>query len=334
MEKRLLGKTGIEISPMGLGCWAIGGPFTRTYNNSPMGWGEIDDAESIRAIHTAIDLGITLFDTANNYGAGHSERILGRALVGKRDKVVIATKFGSIFDEDTKQHIDLDPDVDEIPAIDETFIRNALEGSLQRLQTDYLDLYQFHWGNYPAEDAGEIRDILETLVKEGKIRAYGWSTDLPDRARVFASGENCGAIQHDLNVFTDASELLELCEEFDVGSMNKKPLGGALLTGKFTEESTFPDNDLRRGWNFKEGRAAERLKQVEALRDIMTSGGRTMAQAALGWNWAQSDRTIPIPGFKTVAQVQENAGAMNFGPLNDRQVEQIKTILGSLVAAD
>lgn len=334
MENRQLGKTGITVSPMGLGCWAIGGPFTRTYNNNPMGWGDVNDEESIRAIHAAIDLGITLFDTANNYGAGHSERVLGRALVGKRDKVVIATKFGSIFDEAKKQHIDLDPDMDEILAIDETFIRNALEGSLRRLQMDTIDIYQFHWGSYPAEDANKIRDILETLVQEGKIRAYGWSTDLPDRARVFASGKHCGAIQHDLNVFTDATEILELCAEFDVGSLNKKPLGGALLTGKFSETSTFPDNDLRCGWNFREGRAAERLKQVEALREIMTSGGRTMAQAALGWNWAQSGRTIPIPGFKTVAQVQENAESMDFGPLDDNQIEEIKTILGNLVAAN
>lgn len=321
MFTRTLGKSSIEVSALGLGGWAIGGPFTRT-GGVPMGWGEVDDNESIRAIHTAIDLGITFFDTANNYGAGHSETVLGQALAGKRDRVIIATKFGSVFDEDAKLHRD---DVDV--TVDEAFVRDALAGSLRRLQTDYIDLYQFHWGNYPAEDSDSIREVLEQLVQEGKIRAYGWSTDLPDRALVFAPGAHCASIQHILNVVRDHPEMLALCDEYNLASINKYPLSSGTLTGKFTADTTFPENDLRHGTNFASGRGAERLRQLDALREIMTQGGRTMAQAALGWIWARSPRTIPIPGFKSVKQVEENVRAMEFGPLSAEQFRQINDIV-------
>jgi aryl-alcohol dehydrogenase-like predicted oxidoreductase len=193
MMTRVLGRSGIEVSALGMGCWAIGGPFSRTdgTNRTPMGWGQIDDNESIRAIHRAVEFGINLFDTANNYGAGHSERIVGKALAGKRDKVIIGTKFGSIFDEETKTHFD-NRTLEATPE----FVREACEGSLRRLNTDYIDLYQLHWGSCPPETAEKLLPILEDLVREGKIRWYGWSTDDPERARVFAQGEHCTAIQH------------------------------------------------------------------------------------------------------------------------------------------
>lgn len=309
-----------DVSAIGLGCWAVGGPFTRDDAGTPMGWGDVDDNESIRAIHCAIDMGVTLFDTANNYGAGHSERVLGNALKGKRDKVRIATKFGSVFDEEQKRHFDEDA------VIDAAFIRDALEYSLRRLQTDTIDLYQFHVSGYDPEKALEVRETLEDLVAEGKIRTYGWSTDKVDRARVFAEGEHCAALQHGLSVIQDAPDMLALCDEFDLASVNKKPLGSGFLTGKFKSETTFPANDLRHGVDLKEGRYAQLLQRIEGLRDVLTSGGRTMAQGALCWNLARSPRTIPIPGFKSVQQVKDNAGAMDFGPLTDEQMQQIREI--------
>ena len=180
---RTLGRSEIEVSAMGLGCWAIGGPFWR--GDTPVGWGEVDDDESIRAIHRALDLGVTFFDTADVYGAGHSERVLARALKGVRESVVIATKFGNVFDEATKQITGSDAS----PA----YIKRACEASLRRLETDYIDLYQFHLNGYEAGKGAKVRDTLEALVAEGKIRAYGWSTDFPDRARVFAEGDHCAA---------------------------------------------------------------------------------------------------------------------------------------------
>jgi aryl-alcohol dehydrogenase-like predicted oxidoreductase len=143
MEKRILGRSGIEVSPMGMGCWAIGGPWSIVQDGEPLpaGWGQVDDVESIRSIHRALDLGITFFDTAANYGCGHSERILGQAISDRRDQVVIATKFGHIIDEQTKvMHGD--------DALVVGNIRTDCEASLRRLNTDYIDLYQFHEGQF------------------------------------------------------------------------------------------------------------------------------------------------------------------------------------------
>jgi aryl-alcohol dehydrogenase-like predicted oxidoreductase len=316
-EARALGRSGIAVSGLGLGCWAIGGPAWR--DGKPIGWGDVDDAESERAIHRALDLGVTLFDTADIYGAGHSERILGRALAGLRGQVVIASKFGQLFDEATRQAIGRDAS----PA----HIVRACEASLRRLNTDTLDLYQFHLGDYDLERAAEVRETLEDLVVAGKIRAYGWSTDDPARARVFAEGPHCAAIQQRLNIFDGSAETLAVCEAAHLASLNRGPLAMGLLTGKFTAVSTIPENDVRFGWDFKEGTQAERLKKLDALREVLTQDGRTLAQAALGWLWARSANTIPIPGFKTVAQVEENAAALRLGPLTQQQMIEIDRLM-------
>jgi aryl-alcohol dehydrogenase-like predicted oxidoreductase len=324
MFTRKLGKSEIEVSAMGMGCWAIGGPWT--YDNAeddpyPAGWGTVDDKESIQAIHAGLDRGITFFDTAANYGAGHSEHVLGKALKGKRDKVVIATKFGYVVDEERKH-------VANIQDVVVGNIRQDCENSLRRLGTDVIDLYQFHVGNYDPARAPAVREVLEELAKEGKIRWYGWSTDHVESARVFAEGEHCATIQHILNVLIDLPEMLALCDEFNLGSINKSPLFMGMLSGKFTADTTFPDNDVRTQWgSLGEGRGATRLQQVEAVREVLTSDGRTLVQGALGWIWARSERTIPIPGFKTVAQVEENAAAMDFGPLSAEHMQEIDTIL-------
>ena len=324
--KRIFGKSGWEVTAMGLGCWAIGGPYDRTDeegNVSPMGWGKVDDGESVRAIHAALDYGINFIDTANNYGAGHSERILGRALKGRRDKVILATKFGSVFDESKKMHFDKDQDYVITPA----FIRTSCEESLNRLQTDYIDLYQFHWGTYDKKRSLDVLATLEELVMEGKIRKFGWSTDHPDLAEIFAGSENCTAIQHRVNVFNPADEMLALCEKYDLASINKSPLNGAVLTGKFHENYQFEEDDGRNTVDWKSERIQQLLARVEAVREVLTSGGRTMAQGALAWIWAHSNRTVPIPGFKNVSQVLENAGAMASGPLSAQQMEEIEAIL-------
>jgi aryl-alcohol dehydrogenase-like predicted oxidoreductase len=322
---RTLGRSGLQVSAMGLGCWAIGGPFWR--GDRAAGWGQVDDDESIRAIHRALDLGITLLDTADVYGAGHSERVIGRALAGRRDKVAIATKFGNVFDESTRQITG----ADQSPA----FIRRACEASLRRLNTGYIDLYHFHNGGYDPELAGEVRDTLEALVAEGKIRTYGWSTDAPERARVFAQGAHCTSVQYQMNVLQDNPPMRALCDELDLASINRGPLAMGLLTGKYRAGSRLGDDDVR-GQNapawmqyFKDGQPnPEWLDKVQAVREILTSGGRTLAQGALAWLWARSERTIPIPGFKTVEQIEQNCGAMALGPLRADQVDEIDALLG------
>lgn len=318
---RKLGRSGIEVSAVGLGCWAIGGPFW--WDGTPVGWGEVDDEESIRAIHRGLDLGVNFLDTSDVYGTGHSERVIARALEGRRQQAVIATKFGNLFDETKRQMGGADASPE--------YIRRACEASLKRLNTDYIDLYQFHLNDYDTDKAGEVRDTLETLVKEGKIRAYGWSTDFTDGARVFAEGPNCAAIQLDLNVLADNAAMIALCEAHNLAAINRGPLAMGLLTGKYPAGSSLPANDVRGkdspAWlqYFKDGKPnPDWLKRLESIREILTSNGRTLAQGALAWLWARSPQTLPIPGFKTIAQVEDNAGAMAFGPLSAAQMEEIE----------
>jgi len=301
-----------------MGCWAIGGPFTRDGN--PVGWGDVDDAESIRAVHKALELGVNFFDTADVYGCGHSERILGQALREAGADVVVATKFGNVFDEDTKDITGSDGS----PA----YVRAACEASLRRLGMEFIDLLQFHVGGYPIDQAEATRDALEELVEDELIRAYGWSTDDPERAAFFAEGPNCVAIQQRLNIFEGSEETLAVCESNSMASIDRGPLAMGLLTGKFRADSTLPENDIRHTWDFRDGVKAEQLAQLEAIRKILLAEGHTLAQAALGWLWALSPVTIPIPGFKTVAQVEENAGALTVGPLSPIQMEAIGLVLG------
>lgn len=320
---RKLGRSGIEVSPLGLGCWAIGGPMI--YEGIADGWGEVDDAESIKAIHCAFELGINFLDTADAYGVGHSEEVIGRAIAGRRDRVVIATKFGNFGNEATRtlQGVNVSP----------AYIEKACDSSLKRLRTDYLDVYILHTWDLPVSSIEPVCNTLDRLVQKGKIRTYGWSTDLVPGAKLFAERANCSVIEHELNLFNDAPQMLKLCAENNLASINRSPLAMGLLSGKFTAASLLSKDDVRgagHSWvrYFKEGKPApEFLKMLDAVREILTSNGRTLVQGALTWIWGKSENTIPIPGFKTVKQVEENAKAMAFGPLSQDQIEEIDRIL-------
>jgi aryl-alcohol dehydrogenase-like predicted oxidoreductase len=326
MLKRTLGKSRLEVSALGMGCWAIGGPWDWAQPGSergPVGWGDTDDDESIRAVHAALDMGVNFFDTAANYGAGHSEVLLGRAFKGKRGEVVIATKFGHIVNEKEKT-------VYSAPAQIIQNVRTDVENSLRRLQTDYIDIYQLHEGRYDPKLALELQMILEELVSAGKIRWYGWSTDVVENAREFATNSgavHCTSIQFRLNAIYDNPGMRKVCADFDLAGINKDPLNKGFLTGKFNANTTFPKNDVRSDTDFSDPEIVKRLKIVDEIRDILTSNGRTMAQGALAYIWALDERMVPIPGFKSVKQVTENAGAIQFGPLAEAQVKEIQTIV-------
>jgi aryl-alcohol dehydrogenase-like predicted oxidoreductase len=319
LQTRTLGRSGIQVSAMGLGTWAIGGPWSGPDGGIARGWGEIDDDEVIRAIQYAQDRGITFFDTSNNYGCGHAENLLGKALAGHRDQVVIATKFGYICKENVRQVIGSDASAGAI--------RRSCEGSLRRLNTDHIDLYQLHIYNCDPEQAIQVRETLEALVKEGKIRCYGWSTGDPERARVFAEGPNCAAVQYNYNVLERNEAMLSLCQAFNLASIARGPLCMGLLTGKYNHHTTMPKDDVRYDWDLEHGREAKQLEMLESIRKVLTQDGRTLAQAALGWLWARGAQVIPIPGFKNLKQVQENIGALQFGPLSGEQVREIDEIL-------
>ncbi|SDS83503.1 aldo/keto reductase [Microlunatus soli] len=313
---RSLGAEGSPVSAIGFGCWAIGGPHWR--NGDPIGWGEVDDDESIAAVRAALDAGITFFDTADVYGCGHSERVLARALKGHRDEVVIATKFGYTYDEERRES----PGTDASP----DYIRRACEASLRRLDADVLDLYQFHLGGEDLSSAAAVRDTLEDLVSEGKIKAYGWSTDDPERAAFFAEGEHCKAIQQAFNVLGGNEDTLAVAERDGLASIVRGPLGMGLLTGRMDRDTTFSDSDVRRGWDFS-GSHGDQLGKLERIRDILTADGRTLAQGSLGWLLARSPAFVPIPGIRTVAQAEENAGVLAVGPLSSDQLAEIDTVL-------
>lgn len=315
---RTLGRSGLEVSALGLGTWAIGGPFTDP-QGQPNGWGQVDSAESVRAIHRALDRGVTFWDTADVYGTGHSEKLLGLALGGRRQHLVIATKFGRVFEEGSRQYTGFDASP--------LGIVRACEASLRRLNTDVIDLYQFHLGDYDPQRALEVRETLEDLVCAGKIRYYGWSTDDPQRARIFAEGEHCTAVQFRLSLFERNDAMLALCAEHNLAAIIRGPLGRGLLTGKFTADSRLPADDVRHDWDFSAGEQAAQIARLEHLRAVLTRDGRSLAQAALGWLWAVSAFTVPIPGFKTVAQVEDNVGALDYGPLSERQVAEIEALL-------
>ncbi len=319
--KRTLGRSGIEVSALGMGCWGISGVYYRD-NGHASGWGEVDDEESIRGIHRAIELGINFFDTADVYGCGHSETVVGRALKDRRSEVVIATKFGRVFDEEKRVILGNDDSPEHV--------FKACDASLARLQTNHIDLYQFHNGNAELEKAEAVRDALEKLVEQGKIRSYGWSTDAPERARLFAQGSHCAAVQQHFNVLGGNEETLAVCEKENLASILRGPLQQGILTGKFTKESKPKKATVRESWDFKDGPQAKQLEQFEAIRDILESRGRTPAQGALAWLWAKSPNMIPIPGFRLPSQVEQNARAMEFGPLTSDQMAEIDTRLTAL----
>lgn len=302
---RIIGRSGIEVSDIGIGTWAIGGPFY-TASRSPLGWGDVDDDESVRMLHRAVELGANLIDTADVYGAGHAETVIGRAFKGRRDDVVIATKWGNTYDEATQQ---MGP-----PDHSPEYVRVALEESLRRLQTDHVDVLQLHIGT-PVEEAGELLVACDKLLDEGKIRAYGWSTDDLERAELFGTGR-ASVIQHELNVLGDAPRMLELCERHDLASFNRSPLAMGLLSDKITADTRISAGDIRATnpewlqW-FVDGRPApDFLARRDAIREILRGGGRSLAQGALAWNLARSPRTVPIPGCRTLAQVEENLGTL------------------------
>ncbi len=311
---RTWGRSGIQVSALGLGTARIGG----------LGWSRNGDlgtstdadaiAEAMRAVRRALERGITLFDTADVYGCGQSERILGQAIRGRRRQVVLATKFGETFDENTC--------MSTVEPVTPEYAMRACDASLRRLGTDYIDLYLFHLRDFDPGSALAIRDALESLVTAGKIRYYGWSTDDVERARLFAEGAHCTAIEHRLNVFDDNPGMLRLCEDQNLASLNRVPLLMGVLTGRWNRDTQLDGQDRRSDW-FRDEGFLNLLERAERLRGVLEQDGSTFLQGALRWIWSRCDKTIPLPGFRTVAQVEEIAGTLCLGLLNARQMREI-----------
>ena len=320
MQQKTLRNSNIQISPMGFGAWAVGGEWI--FDKNQAGWGQVDDAASIRAIHAALDAGISLIDTAANYGTGHSEEIVGKAIKGRRDQVVIATKFGFDVDEANKR-------VAYYQNPDDTLNNLAFEceRSLKHLGSDIIDIYQFHMWEYPPERVPELLAGLEKLVAQGKIRSYGWSTDNVDMAKLFAAGEHCTVIQQAANVLDPARALFALTAETGLVSLVRSPLVMGFLSDKYGKDASFVDTDVR-SHAFSNDDISEIVAKRDKIREILTSNGRSVVQGALAWLWATGDQVVPIPGIRTEAQAIENAAAMEFGPLTTEQMVEIEQLLG------
>lgn len=313
---------GLKTAPLGMGCWPIGGPFFK--GERPLGYSNVTEQESRRTIKAALNAGIRLFDTAAVYGAGHSERLLGDELAGHPDALVV-TKIGMGFDEKTKQVTGDETNPSEV--------KPAIERCLGRLRRDRIDIVLLHLNGLPVAEAGPVFDAMETARDAGKIRAFGWSTDFPQSVEAMSAREGFVAVEHAMHLFFAAQAMQETVARKGLTALIRSPLAMGLLTGKFDAQTRLSENDNRsvdQGWTdyFQNGRAnPDYLARLDGVRDLLCSGGRSLTQGALCWLMAKSPRNIPIPGARTVAQIEDSAGALVHGPLSGTVMAEIETLL-------
>lgn len=298
MHYRKLGKTGITVSEIGFGGWAIGG--TADAAGTPLGWGKTNDDDSLAAIRRARELGVTFFDTADSYGFGRSESLLGLVLARTRQDVVIATKVGVIRGPDGRLRKDFST----------RHISHAVDGSLKRLRTDYIDLYQLHNPTLAEVASDEIHEAMDRLQEVGKIRYWGVSVNTPDEGIEIIRRGWGYALQVLYNVLNQApaDELFPLAKAKGYGIIARVPLASGLLTGKYRVDSVFPADDVRQ--NFLTPRRLEEvIPRVDEAKSIIGGTARSLAEGALRFSLSDEAVSSVIPGARNVRQVEMNAAA-------------------------
>ncbi len=309
MKERVLGRTDMRVPEIGFGGWAIGGD---EHGNS---YGPTDDAASLLALERAVQLGAGFVDTADVYGWGHSEELLGVGLKGRREDVRIATKVGGDFYHGGVR-MDFSP----------PYIEFALDQSLQRLNTDYVDLYQLH--NPPLALMGDpaTYDVLDQLQAENKVRHYGVSVHQPMEAIMAIQTGKPTVIQLPFSLFRQEwiDEVFPLAAKYKVGLIAREPLGNGLLTGKYAEDATFPHGDFRHQWPPE--MVQTQVRAAGRLASLLVQDGRTLAQAALKFVLAFPEVSVTIPGAKTPAQVEENVGASEAPDLTRDEVAKVREL--------
>jgi aryl-alcohol dehydrogenase-like predicted oxidoreductase len=316
METRALGRTGLEVSAIGLGCMGM--------VNTKGFYGPSDDARSIGVIHRALELGITLLDTADRYGQGANEELVGKALEGKRDQAILATKFG-IRGPDGSGY-----DIDGSPA----YVKQACEASLRRLGVETIDLYYQHRvdPNTPIEETVEA---MAALVREGKVRYLGLSEAAPATIRRAYAVHPITALQTEYSLWTrdPEDELLGLTQELGITFVAYSPLGRGFLAGAFRNPDDLAPDDWRRtnprfqGDNFRRN-----LELVDALQTLAREKGVTAAQLALAWLLTRGEHVVPIPGSRRIDRLEENAAAADI-ELTDIELDRLEVIAPVGVAA-
>jgi myo-inositol catabolism protein IolS len=304
MQQRRVGSSPVSISQIGLGTWGMSGAF----------WGAADDAESIRVIHRALELGVTLIDTAEAYGKGHAEEVVGDALSGRRGSAVIATKVAPN---------NLDPQK----------LEDALEGSMKRLRTDYVDIYFVHWPD-PATPIGPTIERLERLRAEGKVRAVGVSNfgikEL-DEARKYGTID---ALQPPYNMLWREveSSTLPYCRQHNIGVIPYSGLAQGLLTGTLKRDTVFAAGDERRTTVlFQPGLYEDTLEAVEGLRPMAAKYSKTVPQLAIQWLTSRPGVTSPLLGARTIAEIEENAKSVGW-TISDEDVATMDQLTASIWA--
>jgi len=298
MHYRDLGNTGIKVSAIGFGAWAIGGAAAAS--GTPLGWGKTNDDDSLAAIRRARDLGVTFFDTADSYGFGRSESLLGIVLSGKRENVVIATKYGIFKAADGAMKKDFS----------QRHILHAVDGSLKRLRTDYIDLYQAHNPTIGELLRGEIQEAMELLQDQGKIRYWGISISTPDDGIEIIRRGWSHALQVNYSILNQApaEQLFALAKEKGYGIIARVPLASGLLTGKFRVDSTFPPDDVRQNFLTRR-RLEEAIERVDEAKSIIGGSARNLTEGALRFVLANDAVSTTIPGARNARQAEANAAA-------------------------
>jgi aryl-alcohol dehydrogenase-like predicted oxidoreductase len=290
MDTRTLGTEGLEVSEQGLGCMGMSAWY-----------GPTDEQESIATIHRALELGITFLDTADVYGAGDNEELVGRAIAGRRDDVVIATKFGNRWFDDGHRTIDGTPE----------YVREALDASLRRLNVDYVDLYYQHRvdADTPIE---ETVGAMAELVAAGKVKHIGLSEAGPQTIRRANAVHPITALQSEWSLWTrdPEDEVLPTVRELGIGFVAYSPLGRGFLAGRFASPDELSDDDFRRNHPRMTGENFEQNRELaDRVRELAADRGSTPAQLALAWVLSRGDDVVPIPGTKRREYLEQNAAA-------------------------